>query len=175
VRPLFLSLGNFLGARGVVLLLFGRLHLFLHRVLVRGFRRFVTHDPERKIHGNRRQPEAGAFPIATIVTHISARKSERSFADDAHQNDNYALAALDDAAEYQAEVRILRSKFSSWVVQGLFLNRISETLPTTLAIGNEDLKIAVSLFKDEASQNTYHLCFPVLPRLSREGLPSNGE
>jgi hypothetical protein len=93
VRPLFLSLGNFLGASGVVLLLFGRLHLFLHRVLVRGFRRFVTHDPERKIHGNRRQPEAGAFPIATIVTQISARKSERSFADDAHQNDNYALAA----------------------------------------------------------------------------------
>ena len=84
MRPLFLSLWNFLGARGVVLLLCGSLHLFLHRVLVRGFRRFVTHVPERKFHGKRRQPEAGAFPIATIVTHKSARKSRRSFADDAH-------------------------------------------------------------------------------------------
>lgn len=78
----------------------------------------------------------------------------------------YALVALDDAAEYQAEVRILRSKFSSWVVQGLFLNRISETLPTILATGNEDLKIAVSLFKDEAGQNTYHLASQFFPDLA---------
>ena len=78
----------------------------------------------------------------------------------------YALVALDDAAEYQAEVRILRSKFSSWVVQGLFLNRISETLPTTLAVGNEDLRIAASLFKDEAGQNKYHLASQFLPDLA---------
>jgi hypothetical protein len=67
VLPLFLSLRNFLGARGFVLLLCGRLHLFLHRVLVRGFRRFVTHDPKRKIHGNRRQPEAGAFLLRQLL------------------------------------------------------------------------------------------------------------
>jgi hypothetical protein len=79
VRPLFLSLRNFLGARSFVLLLCGGLHLFLRRVLVRGFRRFVTHDPKRKIHGNRRQPEAGGFPIETIVTHLSARKSRQVF------------------------------------------------------------------------------------------------
>ena len=78
----------------------------------------------------------------------------------------YALAALDDAAEHQAEVRILRSKFSSWVVQGLFLSRISETLPTILATGNEDLKIAVSLFVNEAGQNTYRLASRFFPDLA---------
>lgn len=80
----------------------------------------------------------------------------------------YALVTLDDAAEYQAEVRILRSKFSSWVVQGLFLSRISETLPTILATGNEDLKVAVSLFKDEAGQNTYHLASRFFPDLAEK-------
>ena len=54
-------------------------YLFLHRVLVRDFRRFVTHDPKGKVHGNRRQPEAGAFPMAAIVTQISGRNSRKIF------------------------------------------------------------------------------------------------
>jgi hypothetical protein len=97
-----------------------------------------------------------------------SRRSDFGLNLEDHKMTIYALAALDNAAECQAEVRILRSKFSSWVVQGLFLNRISETLPTTLAIGNEDLKIAVSLFKDEASQNTYHLASRFFPDLAEK-------
>ena len=91
LRFLFLGLLNLLGAGGFVLLLPCGvcLYPFLHRVLVRRFRRFVTHDPKGKVHGNRRQPEAGAFPIATIVTHISGSNSQRSFADDAHWSDAF--------------------------------------------------------------------------------------
>jgi hypothetical protein len=37
-------------------------------VLVCSFRRFVTHDPKVKVHGNWRQSGGGAFPIAAIVT-----------------------------------------------------------------------------------------------------------
>jgi hypothetical protein len=37
-------------------------------VLVCSFRRFVTHDPKGKVHGNWRQSGGGAFPIAAIVT-----------------------------------------------------------------------------------------------------------
>ena len=61
---LLLSLRNLLGAGGVVLLLCG--------VLVRGFRRFVTHHPKGKVHDNGRQPGGGAFPIAAIVTQIGS-------------------------------------------------------------------------------------------------------
>ena len=47
-----------LRAGGVVLLLVCgfSLLLFLRRVFVRGFRRFVTHDPKSKVHDKRRQP-----------------------------------------------------------------------------------------------------------------------
>jgi hypothetical protein len=71
---LLLGLRNLLGAGGVVLLLLCavRLYLFLRRVLVSGFRRFVTHYPKGKVHDNGRQPGAGAFPIAAIVTHIGS-------------------------------------------------------------------------------------------------------
>ena len=75
---LLLSLRNLLGAGGVVLLLLCgvRLYLFLCRVLVRGFRRFVTHHPKGKVHDNGRQPGGGAFPIAAIVTYIGSLDTE---------------------------------------------------------------------------------------------------
>jgi hypothetical protein len=55
---LLLGLRNLLCAGGDVLLLVCgfRLFLFLRRVLVRGFRRFVTHDPKIKVLHKRRQP-----------------------------------------------------------------------------------------------------------------------
>ena len=53
-----LRLRNLLCAGSDVLLLVCgfSLFLFLRRVLVRGFRRFVTHDPKIKVHHKRRQP-----------------------------------------------------------------------------------------------------------------------
>src|SRR5580692_4713270 len=55
---LLLRLRNLLCAGGDILLLVCgfRLFLFLRRVLVRGFRRFVTHDPKIKVLHKRRQP-----------------------------------------------------------------------------------------------------------------------
>jgi hypothetical protein len=53
-------------------------------VLVRGFRRFVTHDPKGKVHGNRRQPEAGAFPIAAIVTQTSGPQNLKDLSPKRH-------------------------------------------------------------------------------------------
>jgi hypothetical protein len=52
-----LLLRNLLGAGNVFLILAcgGRLCLFLRRRLARGFRRFVTHKHNAKVHGNRRQ------------------------------------------------------------------------------------------------------------------------
>ena len=71
---LLLRLRNLLCAGGDVLLLVCgfSLFLFLRRVLVRGFRRFVTHDPKGKVHDNGRQPGGGAFPIAAIVTQVGS-------------------------------------------------------------------------------------------------------
>jgi hypothetical protein len=58
VRILCLSLRDLLGTGSPVLLLpcGVRLYLFLDSVLVRGFRRFVAHDPKGKVDGNGRQP-----------------------------------------------------------------------------------------------------------------------
>ena len=70
VRLLFLSLRNLLGAGGVVLLLLSglRLYLFLRRVLVRGFRRFVPHDSKGKVHDNWRQAgSGGALVICDLL------------------------------------------------------------------------------------------------------------
>jgi hypothetical protein len=52
-----LLLRNFLGAGSVFLFLVCRvgLCLFLRRLLARGFRRFVAHKHNAKVHGNRRQ------------------------------------------------------------------------------------------------------------------------
>jgi hypothetical protein len=72
---LFLSLRNLFGAGGVVLLVLGgvRLYPFLRRVLMRGFRRFVPHDPKGKVHDNRRQPGSGGvgrlLPSRPMVRH----------------------------------------------------------------------------------------------------------
>ena len=76
VRLLFLSLRNLPGAGGVVLLLLRglRLYLFLRRVLVRGFRRFVPHDSKGKVHDNRRQAGSGGrWSSATFSTHGSSQ------------------------------------------------------------------------------------------------------
>jgi hypothetical protein len=58
-RFLLLSLRCLLCGGRVVLLLVrgGGLRLFLRRLLVRGLRRFVTHDPITKAHDKRRQRE----------------------------------------------------------------------------------------------------------------------
>jgi len=55
---LLLRLRNLFCAGGDILLLVCgfSLFLFLRRVLVRGFRRFVTHDPKIKVLHKRRQP-----------------------------------------------------------------------------------------------------------------------
>jgi hypothetical protein len=50
-------------------------------VLVRGFRRFVTHDPKGKVLENRRQPEAGVFLLRQLLPGHPGRKSQTSFAD----------------------------------------------------------------------------------------------
>jgi hypothetical protein len=49
-NPLFLSLRSLLGALFLVCGI--RLCLFLRRLLLRGFRRFVTHKPKIKVHTN---------------------------------------------------------------------------------------------------------------------------
>ena len=75
MRLLFLSLRNLLGAGGVVLLLLNglRLYLFLRRVLVRGFWRFVPHDSKGKVHDNWRQAGSGGVgrlrPSRPMVRH----------------------------------------------------------------------------------------------------------
>src|SRR6516162_3904517 len=76
VRLLFLSLRNLLGAGGVVLLLLSglRLYLFLRRVLVRGFRRFVPHDRRVRSTTTGVKPEAGGrWSSATFSTHGSSQ------------------------------------------------------------------------------------------------------
>jgi hypothetical protein len=63
----FLAFGICLCVGGFVLLLCGlRLYLFLHPVLVRGFRRFVTHDPKGTVHDNWRQSGGVGFSDAAI-------------------------------------------------------------------------------------------------------------
>src|SRR5271157_1840734 len=66
---LLLRLRNLLCASGDVLLLVCgfSLFLFLRRVLVRGFRRFVTHDPKSKVHHKRRQPTRWNVPLVVII------------------------------------------------------------------------------------------------------------
>ena len=68
LRLLLLSLRNLLDGGGDVppLICGCRLYLFLRRVFLCGFGRFVTHDPKIKVRGNWRQPGGGAFPIAPI-------------------------------------------------------------------------------------------------------------
>lgn len=58
VRLLFLGLWSLLGASGAVLVLLSgvRLCLFLRRLFLRGFWRFVPHGSKNKIHQKRRQP-----------------------------------------------------------------------------------------------------------------------
>jgi hypothetical protein len=68
VRLLFLSLRNLPGGGGLVLLFCGvRLYFFLHRVLVRGFRRFVTHDPKGMVHDSWRQSGGVAFSMRQFL------------------------------------------------------------------------------------------------------------
>ena len=75
MRLLFISLRNLLGAGGVVLLLLSglRLYLFLRRVLVRGFRRFVPHDRRVRSTTTGVKPEAGGVgrlrPSRPMVRH----------------------------------------------------------------------------------------------------------
>jgi hypothetical protein len=56
-----LLLRNLLGAGSVFLFLVCRVRLclFLRRLLARGFRRFVAHKHNAKVHGNRRQHSDG--------------------------------------------------------------------------------------------------------------------
>ena len=69
-----LLLRNLLGAGNVFLFLAcgGRLCLFLRRRLARGFRRFVAHKDNAKVHGNRRQlsgrerSQLASAPIARL-------------------------------------------------------------------------------------------------------------
>jgi hypothetical protein len=55
-KGLVLRLRNLLCAGGIALLLVRGLSLFLRRLLVHGFRRFVTHNPKSNVHDKRRQP-----------------------------------------------------------------------------------------------------------------------
>jgi hypothetical protein len=78
MRLLFLSLRYLPSVGGLVLLLCGvRLYLFLHRVLVRRFRRFVTHDPKGMAHDNWRQSGGLGFPYAAIFTYLSQGSSRQ--------------------------------------------------------------------------------------------------
>jgi hypothetical protein len=71
---LLLGLRNLLCARGVILLFCGAsLCLFLRRLLVRGFRRFVTHEPKNRIHDKRSQYGQASFGrIPTAFATFSA-------------------------------------------------------------------------------------------------------
>ena len=84
MRLLLLSLRNLLGAGGVVLLLLCgvRLYPVLHRVLARGFRRFVTHDPKDKVHDDWRHP-GRAFPNVNLkdLAPITPKGQKRSIAE----------------------------------------------------------------------------------------------
>jgi hypothetical protein len=80
-RRLLLSLRNLLGAGSIFFLLAcgGRLCLFLRRLLARGFRRFVAHEPNAKVHDNRRQLSPSTTACRTILGDIF-RKSPISAA-----------------------------------------------------------------------------------------------
>lgn len=59
--------------------------------------------------------------------------------------ETYALVTLDTEPDLDAEVRITRSRFGIWVIQGVFLNKTSPALPTFVNWSNEDLGVAVSI------------------------------
>ena len=75
VRLLFLGLRSLLGASDAVLFLLSgvRLYLFLRRMLLRGFWRFIPHGPKNKIHPNRRQPTEAiySFLLTTAISFLN--------------------------------------------------------------------------------------------------------
>jgi hypothetical protein len=80
VSLVLLRLRNLLRAGGVVLLLVCgvSLYLFLGRVLVRGFRRFITHDPKGKVHVKRSQPRRPGVSSGAIVCEHRVEKVLKS-------------------------------------------------------------------------------------------------
>ena len=79
VRLLFLGLRSLLRASGAVLFLLSgvRLCLFLRRLFLRGFWRFVPHRPQNKIHHKRRQPHRrDLFVLIRRVTNGLATETQ---------------------------------------------------------------------------------------------------